>query len=158
MHFPIIVIEDVDNLPINWCRDLPIDDKTLQEHTDYYGEIYTPSERKEVIKAKWFTDFFDGFADVDTKKETITFKDKDTCRKHLMDYYKELAEELYDKAQTESIRGYDFYCAAMEYKGYPELFYLAKENYAQTSADFVGDSVYMAGKIYRIGNIFDAHY
>ena len=155
MHFPIICLENVDTPVEDWCDDLPYDDKTLQEHTDYYGELYNAEQRRETIYRLGL--FFKGFADVDPDKETVTFKDEKTCDRHRMSYYYELAEELYHKAEDGKIKWFDFYQAATEYNDYSTLFYLADGGYAQTSMSFVDDCIYNAGKTYRIGNIFDAH-
>ena len=157
MHFPIICLENVDTPVEDWVDCLPYDDKTLQEHTDYYGEMYNAEDRKNAIKSSWLTMFFHDFADLDVEKETVTFKDEKTCDRHRMRYYRELAEELYDKAQDNHIRWYDFYQAANEYNDNSILFYLADDGYAQASMPFVDDCIYHAGKTYRIGNIFDAH-
>ena len=155
MHFPIICLENVDTPVENWVDDLPYDDATLNNHTDYYGEKYNDEDRHyEIFHLRWF---FEGFADLDLEKETITFKDEHTCRIHLNNYYYDIAEGLYKKADDDHIRWYDFYQAANYYKDNNTLFYLSDSGYAQTSMSFVDDCPYRAGKTYRIGNIFEAH-
>jgi len=157
MHFPIIALENVETLKKDWCDDLPFDDKTLQEHTDYYGDVYNSEERRDVVNSDWFAELLDGYATLDKKRYTITFHDVDTCRRHFEEYLEDLTKELYEKAKNHTLNGYHLYVAANEYKGCSALFYLSDDGYAQTSFDFLDDATYRAGKTYKIGNIFDAH-
>lgn len=154
MHFPIICIENLDTPKRDWVTDLPYDDKTLCEHTDYYGEMYTKEERLDVIRSKWLKDLFDGFATIDAKKGTITFLDQDTVSRRFKDYLINLTEDLYEKAKVHKLLGYELYFAGSSFKGFDTLFY---KEYGQTSFDFIDDAKYMACQTYCIGNIFDAH-
>lgn len=154
MHFPIICIEEMSTPRKDWVNVLPYDDRTLNEHTDYYGEMYSPSERLEVIRSHWFKTLFEGYATIDAKKQTITFFDRETVERRFKDYLLNVTEELYEKAKCHNLRAYELRLAGSEYKGYYILFY---KDYGQTSFDFIDDAKYMAGQTYRIGNIFDAH-
>lgn len=154
MHFPIICIEKLDTPKEEWVANLPYDDRTLNEHTDYYGEMYTKEERLDVIRSKWLKDLFDGFATVDARKGTITFLDQDTVARRFKDYLINITEELYNKAKVHNLHAYELRLAGIEYKGFSTLFY---KDYGQTSFDFIDDAKYMAGQTFRIGNIFDAH-
>ena len=154
MHFPIICIEDLDTPIEDWNIDLDCEDSVLNYHTDYYGELYSKEERKEVINSDWLKELFDGIAVIDTDKETITICDEKTVRHTLEDYFEETLEHLYKMAKAHRLQGYDLRNAGFEYKGFWTLFYY---HYGMTSLGFVEDAVYYARKTFKIGNIFDAH-
>ena len=155
MHFPIIKIEPIDLPKEAWSTDLDYDDWTLNEHTDYYGDIYNAEERKQVIKSNWLKELFDGIATIDTERETITFLDKQTIRNTLYDYYIQKVQELSEAASQQKLSGYNFRDAGYRFRGFYTLF---MEGYGKTSLQFVEDAQYYAGETWQIGNIFDAHF
>lgn len=97
MHFPIIKIEPIDRLRVDWDWDLDHEDGCLNEHSDYYGTIYSPEDRRKVIESKWLKELLDGIATIDTEKETITYLDKRTIQNTLNDYYLQAVSELSEK-------------------------------------------------------------
>lgn len=155
MHFPIIKIEPIDLAREDWDIDLNYEDACLDEHTDYYGEIYSADERRAVIKSDWLKELLDGIATINTKDETITFCDSQTIKNTLYDYYLQKASELFEKAGQQEISGYDFRSAGARFRDFYTLFL---EDYCMTSLEFVEDAAYYAGETRQIGNIFDAHY
>lgn len=155
MHFPIIKIESLGTAREDWDINLSYEDACLNEHTDYYGDIYSPEERRDVIKSDWLKELLDGIATIDTEKETITFCDLLTIKNTLYDYYTQKAQELSEAASRQELRGYDFREAGYRFRGFNTLFV---DDIGKTSLDFVEDAVYYAGETRQIGNIFDAHY
>mgnify|MGYP007069845489 CR=1 FL=1 len=155
MHFPIIKIEPIDLAREAWDFDLDYGDECLNEHTDYYGEIYNDEDRRDVITSDWLRELLDGIATIDTEKETITFLDKQTILNTLNDYYLEQAKTLFEKAAQQRISRDDFRKAGERFRDFNTLFV---EDYGKTSLDFVGDAEYNAGETVQIGNIFDAHF
>ena len=155
MHFKIIKLEEKDTPKKEFATELDYNDACLNAHTDYYGDLHSSQERKSVINSDWFKNMFDGFATVDTKKETITFLDKDTVTRNFKEYLKELTKKLAKKAEEETLLASEIYFAASEYKGNPTLFYIG---YGITSFDLMDDARFFAGKTFKIGNIFDAHF
>lgn len=155
MHFPIIKLEPIDLAREDWDMDLGYEDGCLNEYTDYYGEIYSPEDRRAVIESKWLKELLDGIATIDTEKETITYLDKQTIQNTLDDYYLQKATELFEKAGQQRIRGYDFRSAGERFRDFYTLFV---EDYGKTSLSFVEDALYYAGETRQIGNIFDAHF
>jgi len=155
MHFPIIKIEPIDLAREDWDIDLDYEDACLNEHTDYYGEIYPSEARREVIESEWFKEMLDGIATIDTEKETITYLDLLTIQNTLYDYYIQSARELCDAASQQRVSGWDFRNAGTRFRGFYSLF---MEDYGKTSLQFVEDAKYYAGETRRIGNIFDAHF
>lgn len=99
MHFPIIKIEPIDLAREGWDIDLNYEDSCLNEHTDYYGDIYPPEARQRVIESKWLKELLEGIATIDTDKETITFLDKATIQNTLYDYYLQQAETLVQRSR-----------------------------------------------------------
>lgn len=156
MHFPIIRLEKADTPEEDWTIDLPYEDSTLARYTDYAGELYTPDERKNVIKSIWLKDLFLGYADIDTKKETVTFYSKEKCADSFAKYLREKTEELYHLADIHKLSGFKLRWAGVEYKDCSALFYI--EDYVRTSFDFMDDARYFAGETFKIGHIFDAHF
>ena len=154
MHFPIIKIEPIDLARDGWDIDLNYEDSCLNEHTDYYGDIYPPEARRRVIESKWLKELLEGIATIDTEKETITFLDKATIQNTLYDYYLQQAETLFKEAGKQLIRGYDFRSAGERFRDFDTLFV---DDYGKTSLQFVEDAQYYAGETRQIGNIFDAH-
>lgn len=155
MHFPIIKIEPIDLAREDWDIDLDYEDACLNEHTDYYGELYDPEARREVIESVWFKKLLKGIATIDTEKETITFLDKETIQNTLDDYYAQTARELCEAASKQKVSGWDFLVAGSRFRGFYTLF---MEDYGKTSLQFVEDARYYAGETRQIGNIFDAHF
>lgn len=155
MHFPIIKIEPINLAREDWDIDLNYEDSCLNEHTDYYGEIYSPEERRRVIESKWLKELLEGIATIDTEKETITYLDKQTIQNTLYDYYVQVARELCEEASKQRVSGWDFRNAGSRFRDFYTLF---MENYGKTSLQFVEDAVYYAGETRQIGNIFDAHF
>lgn len=154
MHFPIIKIEPIGLAREDWELDLGYEDACLNEHTDYYGDIYSPEDRREVIESEWLKELLEGIATIDTEKETITFLDKATIQNTLYDYYLQSAKELLVLASKQKAYGYDFRDTGSRFRGFDTLF---MEGYGQTSLDFVENAQYYAGETRQIGNIFDAH-
>lgn len=154
MHFPIIKIEPIDLAREDWDDYLNYEDATLNENTDYYGELYTPEERRKVIESGWLKELLEGIATIDTENETITFLDKETISKSLNRYFRERAAELLERAEQGRMRGYDFRDAGANFRGFYTLFV---DGYGKTSLDFVEGALYYAGETKQIGNIFDAH-
>lgn len=155
MHFPIIKIESIALAREDWDIDLSYEDSCLNEHTDYYGEIYSPEDRREVIESNWLKEMLDGIATIDTEKETITYLDKQTIQNTLYDYYLQKATELFEKAGQQRISGYNFRSAGERFR---DCYTLFVEDFGKTSLDFVEDALYYAGETRQIGNIFDAHF
>lgn len=151
MHFPIIKIEPIDLARKNWDIDLDCEDPVLQENTDYYGEIYSESERREVIESSWLKKLFEGIATIDTEEETITFLNSDTISTTLNEYFHDCANELF---AMEELSGFDFRQVGICFRDYATLFVI---EHGMTSVQFVEDAIFRAGKTFRIGNIFDAH-
>lgn len=156
MHFPIIRLEKPETEKADFDKSLPYDDYTLLSHTDYAGDVYDTSARQRVIKSAWLADLFKGIATLNTETETITFLDKETVTANFKDYLRELTESLAEKAEKETLSGYELKMAGEDYKDCVALFCLP-EDYIQTTMDFIDDAKYKAGKTYKIGNIFDAH-
>lgn len=156
MHFPVIRLEKPETEKQDFTEHLPYDDYTLLSHTDYFGEVYNATERQCVIKSAWLADLFKGIATLNTETETITFLDKETVTANFKDYLKKLTESLAEKAEKETLSGYELKMAGEDYKDCGILFCLP-EDYVQTTMDFIDDARYMAGRTYKIGNIFDAH-
>lgn len=155
MHFPIIKLEPIDLAREDWDIDLGYEDSCLNENTDYYGELYRPAERREVIESGWLKELLDGIATIDTEKETITFCDLLTIKNTLYDYYIEKVQELSEMASQQRLSGWDFRDAGKHFRGFYTIFV---EDYAKTSMSFVEDAQYYAGETRQIGNIFDAHF
>ena len=155
MHFPIIKLESLGTAREDWDIDLGYEDSCLNEHTDYYGEIYSPESRREVIESDWLKELLEGIATIDTEKETITFLDKATIQNTLYDYYVQAARELYEGASKQRVSGWNFREAGSRFRGFYTLF---MEDYGQTSMSFVEHAHYYAGETRQIGNIFDAHF
>ena len=155
MHFPIIKLEPVGLAREDWDIDLGYEDSTLNEHTDYYGDIYHADERRQVIESDWLKELLDGIATIDTEKETITFCDLPTIKNTLYDYYIQKVQVLSEAASQLDLSGYDFRDAGYHFRGFYTLF---MEDYGKTSMDFVEDAPYYAGETRQIGNIFDAHF
>lgn len=156
MHFPIIAIESLETDRADWKRDLGYEDSALNEHTDYYGEMYSEVERRRYIKSGHLAKLLDGIATVDTERETITFLDADTINKTIQDYFQSKAKEL--TAQS-FLSGWAFKNVGFYWRGSSTMFFKCFEyQYGQTSVDFVEAAPYHAGETVQIGNIFDAHY
>lgn len=156
MHFPIIAIESLETERADFMKDLPYDDPTFNRWCDYYGELYDEERRKDVIKSDWLKSMFDGIATIDVEKETITFLDKETIDKTIREYLINLTGELHGKAHEGKLCVFDLRFAAKEYKGHCTLF--CKDNYGQTSLEFMEDASWSAGETVKIGNVFDAHF
>lgn len=154
MHFPIIKIEHINLAREDWDIELNYEDSCLNEHTDYYGDIYSPEARRRVIESKWLKELLEGIATIDTEKETITFLDKTTIQNTLYEYYLQQAKILFEEAEKHLIRGYDFRSAGERFRDFDTLF---ADDYGKTSLQFVEDAQYYAGETRQIGNIFDAH-
>lgn len=155
MHFPIIKFESIDSDKKDWDINLPFEDPCLTEHTDYYGDLYSEEERKNVIHSKWLKELFEGIATINEEEETITILDSDTVRNTLNKYYEEIVDELKQLADAEKLTPYQIRRAGESYKDFDTLFYYG---YGRTSFDFIEDCLYMPGTTLRIGNIFDAHF
>lgn len=155
MHFPIIKIEPIDLAREDWDIHLDYEDACLNEHADYYGELYSEEDRREVIESEWFKKMLEGIATIDTEKETITFLDKRTIQNALNDHYLQSAKELLERANQQRVSGYNFRSAGSRFRGFYTLFV---EDYGKTSLEFVEDAQYYAGETRQIGNIFDAHF
>lgn len=153
-HFAIIKLESIETEKKDFSQELPYDDATLNEHTDYYGDRYTEDERQNVIRSKWLQELFDGFAVIDTKKETITFLDGKTIRSNFQTALEEITKDLYEKAVAGELTGFSFRYAGIEYKEHATMFYLDR---GYTSFEFIEDAEWHAGQTFKIGNIFDAH-
>lgn len=153
MHFPIIKIEPIDLDRENWDIDLDYEDPVLQENTDYYGELYSEPERRQVIESSWLRNLFEGIATIDTKEETITFLNRDTISTTLNEYFHDCANSLF---AMEELSGFDFRQVGRHFRDYYTLF-VGVEGCGMTSVQFVEDAVFRAGNTFRIGNIFDAH-
>ena len=154
MHFPIIKIESIDLKREDWTTDLDLDDACLNGHTDYYGDIYRPKARREVIESKSFKEILDGIATIDTEKETITFLDAGTIRQTLREYLLELTTKLHEKAARGELQGYELRGATDEYKECYTMFYIER---GYTCFEFIENAKWHAGETWQIGNIFDAH-
>ena len=155
MHFPLIKFEKIDTPIEDWDIDADPESITLQANTDYYGELYSKEDRRDIIESEWLKNFFDGIATIDTKKETITFLNPDVIDTAIKNYLIHTISDLYVEAKKEKLRGYDLRCSGEYYKDCWSLFNI--DNYWQTSFDFICDAHYHAGETWRIGNIFDAH-
>ena len=153
MHFPIIKIEPIDLAREYWDIRLSRKDPVLKENTDYYGEIYSESERRKVIESSWLKKLFEGIATIDTKEETITFLDLDTISTTLNEYFHDCANRLF---AMKELSGFDFRVVGSDFRNYYTLF-VGVEGCGMTSVQFVEAAIYHAGETFRIGNIFDAH-
>lgn len=153
MHFPIIKIEPIDLPREDWDIDLDCEDPVLQENTDYYGEIYSESERRKVIESSWLKRLLEGIATIDTNEETITFLDSDTISTTLNEYFHDCANRMF---AMEELSGFDFREVGKYFRANYTLFVFV-DGCGATSVQFVEDAIYRAGKTFRIGNIFDAH-
>lgn len=154
MHFPIIILENPETDVDNWQTVLD-GDACIESHTDYTGDLYNEQERKDAINSPWFSGMLDGFATLDTEKETITFFDQEKCKRRFNDYMEYVTGNLYKLAQEHKLNVYDLKDAGDFYKDYWFLFVV--ESFAETSFEFIYNAQWRAGKTYRIGNIFDAH-
>ena len=153
MHFPIIKIEPIDLEREDWDIKLFRKDPVLKGNTDYFGEIYSESERRQVIESAWLKKLFEGIATIDTKEETITFLDRDTISTTLNEHFHDCANSLF---AMEELSGFDFRQVGRHFRDYYTLF-VGVEGCGMTSVQFVEDAVFRAGNTFRIGNIFDAH-
>jgi len=156
MHFQIIEISDEPISKDKWVSDFTLyEDATIAENTDYVGDLYNEEERKGFIRDS-LPVLFKGIADVDLEKETITFKSKEECRRTLLEEKKKILdiilEDMIDKGNCSfyPLRNY-----GKDYKDWPQLFY---RDGGLTSAQFIEDAPYYAGKTMYIGAIYDAHY
>lgn len=156
MHFSIISLEDPSVDKADFLRELPFEDPTIEAFTDYYGDRYNASKREDVIKSWWLPKLFEGIATIDTENETITFLDEDTIRMTLKDYLRECVEKINERFEDGKLDFFEFREIGRHYKGADTMFYL--DDHAETSADFMEDAIYRAGKSYKIGHIFDAHW
>ena len=165
MHFPIIAyaFERVDK--DEWIKVLPVDDPVLSYNTDYCGNIYSPEERKKVLKSAEFKYIFSGLGDIDVKKETIKLYDSDKIRATLLLYYKKELDKLIKMAESETTLDrmpvwelfYKFRRLGHNYCDSDILFYNVENDYCQESMPFIEDLSFYAGKTLYIQNIFDAH-
>lgn len=159
MHFPIIAIEKLDTPIENWVKSLDYEDQCLLEHTDYYGNMYLPEERKAVIESDWLKNLFDGIATINPNAETITFRDADKIEETIQTWFVNETAHLSYLAHAGECRAYDLRSAGEHFRGNWTLFYDCTDSceIGLTSMDFIEDSVCFAGQTVRIGNIFDAH-
>lgn len=155
MHIPIIAIEKIDTSVEDLLTDLGYEDDVLNYYTDYYGDIYSAEDRKEVINSDWLKSFLKGIATVDSEKETITFLDADTIQNTQREYLKRHTEEMYNRACSGELKMWEYRHSTDEYDDYSCMFY---HDYGKTAYMFIEDAHYFAGQTVRIGNIFDAHY
>lgn len=156
MHFPIIKLEKIDTKVEDFDIDLPEEDPCLLSYTDYYGEIYNPEDRKNVINSVWLANLLDGYATIDTEAEAITFLNEDIIRGNFKKYLKRITSHLVELAKKEKLTSFDFRWAGIEYQDNSTIFCF--ENYCQKSFEFIADAFYHAGETWKIGNIFDAHF
>ena len=156
MHFPIISLEGVDTTVGEWGTSLPYDDPTLLEYSDYAGDLYNKRDRSDVIHSRWLKDLFSGYAVIDDDKETIIFNDADTIRRTFREYLKDETRRLNGMAEDNDLSGYEFRSAGVRYNDCDAMFYDGCMVY--TSFQFIEDAVYLAGKTFRFGNVFDAHF
>lgn len=156
MHFPIIAIESLETKKTDFVKSLNYDDATLNRWCDYYGEPYSKEDRKGIIKSKWLKDLFDGIAVINEEEETLTILDKETVDNTIKKYLVNLTEELHDRAENGELTMFDLRFAAKEYRGYCTLFYT--NGYGQTTFEYIEEMPWLAGRTFKIGNIFDAHF
>lgn len=155
MHFPIIKLESLETEKADFETSLDYEDSTLNMWTDYYGELYTDSEREKVIKSNWLKEIFDGVATVDTEKETVTFLDSGTIRQTFREYLLELTTKLHEEAERGELRGFELRYATVEYKEFDAMFYI---DCGYTCFELIENAEWHAGETWKIGNIFDAHF
>ena len=158
MHFPVIEINrQKKSVDERKRSSLDYESPTLNYFCDYYGEEYTPNERYELIRSKWFKELFRGIADVDFRNGgSIKFYSKDKIHETLKEYYYHVLDEL-DK-DKDSVGWHKFYLLrqkGQEYKNCSALFYV--DDCAYTSMQFFEDAYYYAGEVLYIGQVFDAH-
>lgn len=156
MHFPIIAIESLETERADFIEELNYEDSTPNRYCDYYGEKYDEEEREKAIKSSWLKKLFEGIATIDEEKETITFLDEESVRGTIRNYLIQLTENLHSDAEKGELTVFDLRWAAKEYKGFSTLFYA--DGYGHTSFEYIEDAPYCAGKTFKIGNIFDAHF
>jgi len=156
MHFPIIKLEDPNTDKSDWETGLDYEDSVLVENTDYFGEMYSPEDRKAVIKSEWMKDLFDGIATINTEKETITFHDLKTIKATIKKYFDEEALRLSSLAEKGELSGFELRCAGKNWRDYWVLFVT---NYGMTSMQLIENAApFYARATFNIGNIFDAHF
>lgn len=157
MHFPIIQLcgdpEDIGVTPSEMYED-----SVIQSWTDYIGDKYTDEERDGVIKSEWLKSLFEGIADIDPDKGTITFLSKDKITETLQKYFSDVIEKLSELDINESIYMlfWNLRDKGTHYKDCYFLFW--KDGYAQTSMGFIEDTPFNAGETLYIGDIYDAHF
>lgn len=156
MHFPIIAIENLETKKADFVKSLNYDDATLNRWCDYYGEPYSEEDRKEVIRSKWLKALFDGIAVINEEDETLTVLDRETVENTIKEYLINLTEDLHYKAEKGELSIFDIRFAAKEYKGYCTLFYV--NGYGQTTLEYIEGTQWLAGRTFKIGNVFDAHF
>lgn len=157
MHFPIIQLcsdpEDIGVTPSDMDED-----SVIQAWTDYIGHKYKSKERKDVIKSAWLKSLFEGIADIDTEKGTITFLSKDKIEETFRNYFSDVVNKLSNMDVNEPVSMLSFYLRdyGTHYKHCYSLFW--KNGYAQTSMGLIEDALYDADKTLYIGDIYDAHF
>lgn len=155
MHFPIVEILSDGEKKGQFSHIFDEGDTTINYFTDYAGEKYRKAERDYLIHGDNFADFFEGIANVDPEKETITFLSKETIVGTLHDYYVNLVNNLAAPATSVSELFSELRFAGEYYKNDSMMFIFA--GYGKSSMQFIEDAPYLAGQTFKIGEIYDAH-
>ena len=155
MHFPIIEITET-KLPENeWASMYSMcEDACIEYETDYIGDPYNKEERQEALKGH-ITEMFEGVADINYEEESLTFKSREEIITALLKAKRDALDEVLDKINKGYHLFYDFRAAGKLFRGNCSLFWYAGG--AQTSAQFIEDAPWFAGKTMYFGNILDAH-
>lgn len=155
MHFPVVEILEEQKPKKDWVTNLDMyDDGVIRAETDYVADPYNKQERKEAIEGH-LTDLFEGIATIDYEEESLTFLDKDTIIRTILSAKRDKLDELIERLD----KGYHLYWDLREggkcFRDNYSLFWF--NGYGETSAQFIEDAPYWAGKKMYFGNIIDAH-
>lgn len=158
MHFPIIELKDKRVPKDERMSECELyDDYCVNYYTDYVGDEYTESERRDLFQNGGLQRLFNGIAKVNTKGfGSITFLDADTIRDTIKKEMLDIAAAIQNKIlKDERVRPNDVMYEADFWRGFEDLFHV--EGRVCTSGNLISDAVWYAGKTLYIGAIFDAH-
>lgn len=157
MHFPIIELTSEKKTKKEIKESsLDCDDALLNYFCDYYGEEYTPSERKRTIENPWMEALFEGIADVDVENECVRFYSREKILDTLDKYYQEIVDKIGNvKEQRTWLRFYFLRRYGSEFRDDGSIFVV--NGASKTSMMFFEDCYYYADKVLYFGQIYDSH-
>ena len=154
MHFQIIEISDEPIAKSEWVSDIELcEDATIMENTDYVGDLYNDYKRNGFLKDS-LPILLKGIADVDAKDKTITFKSEKECRETMMKEKQKVIDFILERMKNGDCSFYDLRNFGKCFRNWPQLFYY---HGGLTSAQFIDDAPYYAGKTFYVGAVYNAH-